>query len=65
MSLNTIYKETSSVGTLYYIDREYQMTGRFSTKSDIYALGVVILQLLTARPAVGIAYMVDNAIERR
>ncbi|KAJ8428829.1 hypothetical protein Cgig2_005894 [Carnegiea gigantea] len=59
------YKETSSVGTLSYVDREYQTTGRVSTKSDIRALGVVILQLLTSRPAVGIAYMVDAAIERR
>ncbi|XP_019103851.2 U-box domain-containing protein 35 isoform X2 [Beta vulgaris subsp. vulgaris] len=62
-SLKTIYKETSPVGTLCYIDPEYQRTGRVSTKSDIYALGVVILQLLTAKPAVGIAYMIEDAID--
>ncbi|KAJ8442038.1 hypothetical protein Cgig2_007876 [Carnegiea gigantea] len=61
--LKTIYKETSPVGTLCYIDPEYQRTGRVSTKSDIYALGVVILQLLTAKPAVGIAYMVEDALD--
>jgi len=49
------YKEASSVGILCYVKREYQTTGRVLTKSDIYALGVVILQLLAARPAVGIA----------
>ncbi|XP_048493471.1 U-box domain-containing protein 35-like [Beta vulgaris subsp. vulgaris] len=62
-SLKTIYKETSPVGTLCYIDPEYQRAGRVSTKSDIYALGVVILQLLTAKPAVGIAYMIEDAID--
>lgn len=62
-SLKTLYKETSPVGTLCYIDPEYQRTGRVSTKSDIYALGVVILQLLTAKPAVGIAYVIEDAID--
>ncbi|XP_021765034.1 U-box domain-containing protein 35-like [Chenopodium quinoa] len=63
MSLKTIYKETSPVGTLCYIDPEYQRTGRVSTKSDIYALGVVILQLLTAKAAIGISYLVEDAID--
>lgn len=63
LSLKTIYKETSPVGTLCYIDPEYQRTGRVSTKSDIYALGVVILQLLTGKPAVGIAYLVEDALD--
>ncbi|KAL2920747.1 U-box domain-containing protein 35 [Bienertia sinuspersici] len=62
-SFKTIYKETSPVGTLCYIDPEYQRTGRVSTKSDIYALGVVILQLLAGKPAVGIAYMVEDAMD--
>ncbi|KAK9665431.1 hypothetical protein RND81_14G112100 [Saponaria officinalis] len=62
-SLKTLYKETSPVGTLCYIDPEYQRTGRVSTKSDVYALGVVILQLLTTKPAVGIAYLVEDALE--
>ncbi|KAK9724674.1 hypothetical protein RND81_05G091300 [Saponaria officinalis] len=62
-SLRTLYKETSPVGTLCYIDPEYQRTGRVSTKSDVYALGVVILQLLTAKSAVGISYLVEDAVE--
>ncbi|KAL9237341.1 hypothetical protein vseg_011902 [Gypsophila vaccaria] len=62
-SLKTLYKETSPVGTLCYIDPEYQRTGRVSTKSDVYALGVVILQLVTTKPAVGIAYLVEDALE--
>ncbi|KAL9240479.1 hypothetical protein vseg_014693 [Gypsophila vaccaria] len=62
-SLRTLYKETSPVGTLCYIDPEYQRTGRVSTKSDVYALGVVILQLLTAKPAVGISYLIEDAVE--
>lgn len=62
-SLKTLYKETTLVGTLCYIDPEYQRTGRVSTKSDTYALGMVILQLLTSKPAAGIAYMIEQAID--
>ncbi|KAJ8425470.1 hypothetical protein Cgig2_001059 [Carnegiea gigantea] len=65
MSTKTLYKDTSPVGTLCYIDPEYQRTGLISTKSDVYALGVVILQLLTAKPAVGIAHVVEDAIQER
>jgi len=65
MSTKTLYKDTSPVGTLCYIDPEYQRTGLISTKSDVYALGMVILQLLTAKPAVGIAHVVEDAIQER
>ncbi|GAB4858836.1 hypothetical protein Ancab_010314 [Ancistrocladus abbreviatus] len=63
MATRTLYKDTSPVGTLCYIDPEYQRTGLISTKSDVYALGMVILQLLTAKPAVGITHMVESAID--
>ncbi|KAL9240365.1 hypothetical protein vseg_014594 [Gypsophila vaccaria] len=36
-----------------------------SVKADIYALGIVILQLLTAKPAVGITQFVETAIKER
>jgi serine/threonine protein kinase len=62
-STRTIYKDTDLVGTLFYMDPEYQRTGQVSSKSDTYALGMVLLQLLTAKPAVGLADIVEQAVE--
>ncbi|XP_056850117.1 putative U-box domain-containing protein 53 isoform X1 [Raphanus sativus] len=59
----TMYKQTSPVGTLCYIDPEYQRTGRLSFKSDVYAFGMIILQLLTALPAIALTFKVETAIE--
>ncbi|KAJ7552523.1 hypothetical protein O6H91_06G058900 [Diphasiastrum complanatum] len=60
---NTLYpQETVPVGTFAYIDPEYQRTGVFGPKSDLYALGIVILQLLTGKPAVGVYEMVEEAL---
>ncbi|KAL0923326.1 hypothetical protein M5K25_007378 [Dendrobium thyrsiflorum] len=54
---------TSPVGTFFYIDPEYQRTGLVSPKSDTYALGMVILQLLTAKQPMGLAHIVEMAME--
>ncbi|KAJ0491244.1 putative protein kinase RLK-Pelle-RLCK-IXb family [Helianthus annuus] len=43
----TEYKDSILAGTMYYIDPEYHRTGTVRPKSDVYALGVIILQLLT------------------
>ncbi|KAL0886397.1 hypothetical protein Bca101_010380 [Brassica carinata] len=59
----TMYKQTSPVGTLCYIDPEYQRTGMLSPKSDVYAFGMIILQLLTALPAIALTYKVEIAME--
>lgn len=56
------YKDSAPVGTLCYIDPEYQRTGVVSPKSDVYAFGMVILQLLTAKPAIALAHKVENAV---
>ncbi|CAN6215188.1 unnamed protein product [Urochloa humidicola] len=61
--LSTMVKNTAPVGTLCYIDPEYQRTGVLSMKSDVYALGIVILQLLTARSPMGLAHVVETALE--
>ena len=60
----TQYHMTAAAGTFCYIDPEYQQTGMLGTKSDIYSLGVMLLQLLTAKPPMGITGQVSRAIER-
>ncbi|KAH7422423.1 hypothetical protein KP509_12G007600 [Ceratopteris richardii] len=59
----TIYKETEIVGTLPYLDPEYQRTGFISRESDVYSLGIVMLQLLTGKLPLGLAVMVEEAVE--
>uniref|UniRef100_A0A0D9WLL9 RING-type E3 ubiquitin transferase n=1 Tax=Leersia perrieri TaxID=77586 RepID=A0A0D9WLL9_9ORYZ len=61
--LSTMIKNTAPVGTFCYIDPEYQRSGVVSMKSDVYALGIVILQLLTAKSPMGIAHVVETALE--
>ncbi|KAK9266689.1 hypothetical protein L1049_012608 [Liquidambar formosana] len=62
-SASTMYKDTGPVGTLCYIDPEYQRTGLISPKSDVYAFGMVILQLLTAKPAIALTHIVETAVD--
>ncbi|KAF9625845.1 hypothetical protein IFM89_027456 [Coptis chinensis] len=60
----TQYHMTSTVGTFCYVDPEYQQTGMLGTKSDIYSLGIMLLQLITAKPAMGLTHNVERSIER-
>ncbi|TKY64713.1 U-box domain-containing protein 35 [Spatholobus suberectus] len=55
---------TSAAGTFCYIDPEYQQTGMLGVKSDVYSLGIILLQILTARPAMGLAHQVEESIEK-
>ncbi|KAK6273629.1 hypothetical protein POUND7_010712 [Theobroma cacao] len=60
----TEYRDSIIAGTLYYMDPEYQRTGTIRPKSDLYALGVTTLQLLTARHPNGLLLAVENAITK-
>jgi nucleotide-binding universal stress UspA family protein len=60
----TQYLMTSTAGTFCYIDPEYQQTGMLGTKSDVYSLGVVLLQIITAKPPMGLTHLVARSIER-
>ncbi|AQK55954.1 U-box domain-containing protein 52-like [Zea mays] len=55
---------TSAAGTFCYIDPEYQQTGMLGVKSDVYSLGVMLLQLVTARSPMGLTHHVGRALER-
>ncbi|MBA0719106.1 hypothetical protein Golax_006812 [Gossypium laxum] len=59
----TQYRMTSAAGTFCYIDPEYQQTGMLGIKSDVYSLGIMLLQIITAKPPMGLAHRVENAIE--
>ncbi|XP_043721239.1 U-box domain-containing protein 35-like [Telopea speciosissima] len=59
----TQYRMTSAAGTFCYIDPEYQKTGMLCIKSDIYSLGIMFLQIITAKPAMGLSHHVEKAIE--
>ncbi|OVA08400.1 Protein kinase domain [Macleaya cordata] len=60
----TQYRMTSTAGTFCYIDPEYQSTGMLGVKSDIYSFGILLLQIVTAKPPMGLTHHVERAIER-
>lgn len=49
-------------GSFPYTDPEYQRTGVLTPKSDVYTFGIVILQLLTGKPPVGLTSEVRRAV---
>ncbi|CAN0901316.1 U-box domain-containing protein 35 [Linum grandiflorum] len=59
----TQYRMTSTAGTFCYIDPEYQQTGMLGVKSDIYSLGIMLLQIITAMPPMGLTHHVQRSID--
>ncbi|PUZ40250.1 hypothetical protein GQ55_9G409600 [Panicum hallii var. hallii] len=60
----SLYQTTNPRGTFAYMDPEFLTTGELTARSDIYSLGIVILQLVTGKPALGIGRAVEDALEK-
>lgn len=56
--------DTVIAGTMYYMDPEYQLTGTVRPKSDLFALGIIILQLLTGKRPNGLIHSAEEAIRK-
>ncbi|KAJ6328647.1 hypothetical protein OIU77_010353 [Salix suchowensis] len=63
-SNNTTICRTDPKGTFTYMDPEFVSTGELSPKSDVYSFGIILLRLLTARPALGIRREVEYALNK-
>ncbi|KAF8027064.1 hypothetical protein BT93_E0089 [Corymbia citriodora subsp. variegata] len=62
-SNNTIVLYPTDVkGTLGYMDPEFLVTRELTTKFDVYSFGIILLELLTRRPALGLVNEVQKAI---
>lgn len=61
---NTLFCRTDPKGTFVYMDPEFLATGEITSKSDVYSFGIILLRLLTGRPALGIVKEVQYAIDK-
>ncbi|KAJ0979499.1 hypothetical protein J5N97_014973 [Dioscorea zingiberensis] len=62
MSSPFFYRITEPQGLFPYADPECQNTGDLTLKCDVYAFGIIILQLLTGRPPLGLVSEVRRAM---
>ncbi|XP_061360041.1 U-box domain-containing protein 33-like isoform X2 [Gastrolobium bilobum] len=59
----TQFWRTDPKGTFVYMDPEFLASGELTQKSDVYSFGIILLRLLTGRPALGITKEVQYALD--
>ncbi|KAF3793581.1 Dual specificity mitogen-activated protein kinase kinase 1 [Nymphaea thermarum] len=64
-SAATICRLTDPKGTYAYVNPQFMTTGELTAKSNVYAFGVIILQLLTAKPGSRLANAVKKALSSK
>ncbi|KAI4355079.1 hypothetical protein L6164_003887 [Bauhinia variegata] len=60
---STLFWRTDPKGTFAYMDPEFLASGELTPKSDVYSFGIILLRLLTGRPALGITKEVQYALD--
>uniref|UniRef100_A0A0D9XM60 RING-type E3 ubiquitin transferase n=1 Tax=Leersia perrieri TaxID=77586 RepID=A0A0D9XM60_9ORYZ len=60
----SFYQTTNPRGTFAYMDPEFLTSGELTARSDIYSFGIIILRLVTGKPALGIAREVEDALDK-
>ncbi|KAF8088300.1 hypothetical protein N665_0546s0030 [Sinapis alba] len=59
----SIGSKSDVTGTVPYLDPEASSSGKLTPKSDVYSFGIILLRLLTGRPALRIANEVKYALD--
>ncbi|RDX86290.1 U-box domain-containing protein 33, partial [Mucuna pruriens] len=59
----TQFWRTVPKGTLLYVDPEFLTSGELTPKSDVYSFGIILLRLVTGKPALGITKEVQYALD--